>query len=277
MANERVREVMTPAPATIGAQASAVEATGLMASQDVGSLPVVDNDTLVGMVTDRDLVLHVLAKDVDPIRPPSPRCARRIPSSSGRKTRSTRRSSGWHERRSGDFRSSRKSSSSGSSLRPMCPGQPSRLPRVAWSRKSPRADQATGRTDVGTRATKTVSHTSSPRRPASTPSVSRLRTSASPLSPSTSGRKGPTETATRSSCAWISTVASSPAEASSMLSTASWRSSIRSSAGRCGSRLLREPGSGHLETTDATETKARSCRSRAPAGSWCTCELAIIA
>jgi signal-transduction protein with cAMP-binding, CBS, and nucleotidyltransferase domain len=66
MANERVREVMTPAPATVDAQASAVEAARLMASQDVGSLPVVDNDTLVGMVTDRDLVLHVLAKDVDP-------------------------------------------------------------------------------------------------------------------------------------------------------------------------------------------------------------------
>jgi CBS domain-containing protein len=66
MANERVREVMTPAPATIDAQASAVEAARLMASQDVGSLPVVDGGNLVGMVTDRDLVLHILAKDVDP-------------------------------------------------------------------------------------------------------------------------------------------------------------------------------------------------------------------
>jgi signal-transduction protein with cAMP-binding, CBS, and nucleotidyltransferase domain len=66
MAKERVREVMTPAPATIDAQASAVEAARLMASQDVGSLPVVDNGNLVGMVTDRDLVLNVLAKDVDP-------------------------------------------------------------------------------------------------------------------------------------------------------------------------------------------------------------------
>jgi CBS domain-containing protein len=66
MANERVREVMTPAPATIDAQASAVEAARLMAAQDVGSLPVVDSGNLVGMVTDRDLVLHILAKDVDP-------------------------------------------------------------------------------------------------------------------------------------------------------------------------------------------------------------------
>jgi CBS domain-containing protein len=66
MANERVREFMTPAPATIDAQASPVEAARLMASQDVGSLPVVDAGNLVGMVTDRDLVLNVLAKDVDP-------------------------------------------------------------------------------------------------------------------------------------------------------------------------------------------------------------------
>jgi CBS domain-containing protein len=66
MTNERVREVMTPAPATIGPQDTAVEAARLMASQDVGSLPVVENGNLVGIVTDRDLVLHVLAKDVDP-------------------------------------------------------------------------------------------------------------------------------------------------------------------------------------------------------------------
>lgn len=66
MKNERVREAMTPSPTTIDAQAPVVEAARLMASQDVGSLPVVEEDRLVGMVTDRDLVLHVLAKDVDP-------------------------------------------------------------------------------------------------------------------------------------------------------------------------------------------------------------------
>jgi CBS domain-containing protein len=37
-----------------------------MLSEDVGSLPVVDGETLVGMVTDRDLVLKVVAKDLDP-------------------------------------------------------------------------------------------------------------------------------------------------------------------------------------------------------------------
>jgi CBS domain-containing protein len=66
MKNERVREAMTPSPTTIDAGESVVEAARLMASKDVGSLPVVENGQLVGMVTDRDLVLHVLAKDVDP-------------------------------------------------------------------------------------------------------------------------------------------------------------------------------------------------------------------
>jgi CBS domain-containing protein len=66
MTNERVREAMTPSPTTIAASAPVVEAARLMASQDVGSLPVVDENNLVGMVTDRDLVLNVLAKDIDP-------------------------------------------------------------------------------------------------------------------------------------------------------------------------------------------------------------------
>lgn len=66
MTNERVREAMTPAPTTVGAGENVVEAARLMAAQDVGSLPVVDDQQLVGMITDRDLVLQVLAKDLDP-------------------------------------------------------------------------------------------------------------------------------------------------------------------------------------------------------------------
>ena len=66
MTKERVREAMTPAPTTVEASENVVEAARLMASQDVGSLPVVDDGQLVGMVTDRDLALQVLAKDLDP-------------------------------------------------------------------------------------------------------------------------------------------------------------------------------------------------------------------
>ena len=66
MPDERVRSAMSPSPTTVKAADDIVEAARLMASHDVGSLPVVDGENLVGIVTDRDLVLQVLAKDLDP-------------------------------------------------------------------------------------------------------------------------------------------------------------------------------------------------------------------
>ena len=66
MAHETVQHAMTPSPTAVATDADAVDAARAMATENVGSLPVVDGDELVGMVTDRDLVLHVLAKDLDP-------------------------------------------------------------------------------------------------------------------------------------------------------------------------------------------------------------------
>jgi CBS domain-containing protein len=65
-----VEELMTSGPTSIASDAMAVEAARRMLSEDVGSLPVVDDDRLVGMVTDRDLVLQVMAKDLDPSKVP---------------------------------------------------------------------------------------------------------------------------------------------------------------------------------------------------------------
>ena len=70
MATTAVRDVMTPGPTAIASDARVVEAARRMLSEDVGSLPVVDGETLVGIVTDRDLVLHVSAKDLDPHKVP---------------------------------------------------------------------------------------------------------------------------------------------------------------------------------------------------------------
>jgi CBS domain-containing protein len=70
MATTAVKDVMTPGPTAISSDAMVVEAARRMLSEDVGSLPVVDGETLVGMVTDRDLVLHVVAKDLDPHKVP---------------------------------------------------------------------------------------------------------------------------------------------------------------------------------------------------------------
>ncbi len=47
-----------------------VEAARTMTTENVGSLPVVEEQKLVGMVTDRDLVINVLAKDLDPHKVP---------------------------------------------------------------------------------------------------------------------------------------------------------------------------------------------------------------
>jgi CBS domain-containing protein len=66
MGKATVSQAMTSAPRSIERTQSVVEAARLMASEDVGSLPVVEGNRLVGIVTDRDLVLQVLAKDLDP-------------------------------------------------------------------------------------------------------------------------------------------------------------------------------------------------------------------
>jgi CBS domain-containing protein len=62
-----VRHAMTESPQTISPGMSAMDAAGMMKSEDVGVLPVVDDGKLVGLVTDRDLVLRVLAERQNPV------------------------------------------------------------------------------------------------------------------------------------------------------------------------------------------------------------------
>jgi CBS domain-containing protein len=61
-----VREAMTEDPRSIGASASVVEAARLMREEDTGSLPITDDEQLVGMLTDRDIATRVVAEAADP-------------------------------------------------------------------------------------------------------------------------------------------------------------------------------------------------------------------
>ena len=56
-----ISEVMTCDVKLARPEQSIREAAALMASADVGSLPVSDNDRLVGMITDRDMALRAIA------------------------------------------------------------------------------------------------------------------------------------------------------------------------------------------------------------------------
>jgi CBS domain-containing protein len=60
-----VRDAMTDDPRSIGPSASVVEAARLMRDEHIGSLPITDGDTLVGMITDRDITTRVVAEAAD--------------------------------------------------------------------------------------------------------------------------------------------------------------------------------------------------------------------
>jgi len=64
----KVEELMTRDPATLRPESTCTEAAVLMKSKDCGSLPVVKDGKLVGIVTDRDIVVRVVAGKKDPTR-----------------------------------------------------------------------------------------------------------------------------------------------------------------------------------------------------------------
>lgn len=61
-----VREIMTPDPACVSTNDTVRDAAGKIAEQGVGSVPVLGEDNeLKGMITDRDVVVQVLAEGKD--------------------------------------------------------------------------------------------------------------------------------------------------------------------------------------------------------------------
>jgi len=61
-----VRELMTTAPVTVQPDATLGEVAVLMKQEDCGSIPVVEDGRLVGIVTDRDIVIRGVAAGSDP-------------------------------------------------------------------------------------------------------------------------------------------------------------------------------------------------------------------
>jgi CBS domain-containing protein len=61
-----IQEVMTSNPTTVEAGGTVVEAAKIMKQEDVGIVPIVEGDRLVGTVTDRDIAVRIVAEGKDP-------------------------------------------------------------------------------------------------------------------------------------------------------------------------------------------------------------------
>ncbi|HZT16441.1 MAG TPA: CBS domain-containing protein [Gaiellaceae bacterium] len=61
-----IRDLMTERPRTVSKGASVVEAARVMREEDAGVVPIVDGEKLVGVVTDRDIAVRLVAEGRDP-------------------------------------------------------------------------------------------------------------------------------------------------------------------------------------------------------------------
>src|SRR6266508_568823 len=68
--NQNVRDIMTANPKTVTEKDSVLDVACIMRDQDTGVVPVVDGKKIIGMVTDRDIVVRAVAdgKDIKNIR-----------------------------------------------------------------------------------------------------------------------------------------------------------------------------------------------------------------
>lgn len=64
----QLKEIMTPSVEIISPRATTADAARKMKDLDVGAIPVCDGEKLLGMITDRDLVLRVMAIGRDPVQ-----------------------------------------------------------------------------------------------------------------------------------------------------------------------------------------------------------------
>ena len=63
--SRHVRDVMTPNPQTVTQKDSIADVARIMKDQDTGIVPVVDGRKIIGMITDRDIVVRGIAEGKD--------------------------------------------------------------------------------------------------------------------------------------------------------------------------------------------------------------------
>lgn len=62
----KIREVMTRDVQTVTPDQTAQEAASFMLREDAGSMPVIDGNRLIGMITDRDIAVRGVARGYGP-------------------------------------------------------------------------------------------------------------------------------------------------------------------------------------------------------------------
>lgn len=62
----KIREVMTPAPVAVLSTDTVTAAARIMKEQDIGAVLVTAGGRLIGILTDRDIAIRVLASGFDP-------------------------------------------------------------------------------------------------------------------------------------------------------------------------------------------------------------------
>jgi CBS domain-containing protein len=65
---EHVRDLMTSDPRRVGVDKTIAGVAQMMRDEDIGDVIVSDGDRLVGVVTDRDIVIRAVAEGLDPVR-----------------------------------------------------------------------------------------------------------------------------------------------------------------------------------------------------------------
>jgi CBS domain-containing protein len=65
-AEMKLKEIMTPNPSFARPTDTLSQVAEMMKEEDVGSIPIVKNDRLVGIITDRDITVKAVAAGQDP-------------------------------------------------------------------------------------------------------------------------------------------------------------------------------------------------------------------